>query len=179
MTRIINIWGGPGVGKSTVASGLYHEMKKLDYSVEYVTEYAKDLVWEGTQSLLENQLHIFSEQYRKQFKLLGNVDYIVTDSPIALSCIYYDLYNDKSRRYNSEYSNLSKHFFLETFRQFQNLNYYLPRQTKYNPSGRVENENAAKEVDRLIHEFLEKNITDYQTLDIKNSIPFILRGIRV
>ena len=27
-TKIINLFAGPGAGKSTVASGLFHEMKK-------------------------------------------------------------------------------------------------------------------------------------------------------
>ena len=35
--QIINIWGGPGVGKSTAAAGLFYEMKKLQLNVELVT----------------------------------------------------------------------------------------------------------------------------------------------
>ena len=46
LKMIINIFGGPGVGKSTVAADLFVIMKKEGYSVELVTEYAKELTYE-------------------------------------------------------------------------------------------------------------------------------------
>ena len=89
MTKVICLCGGPGVGKSTVATGLFSALKQRKVSCEYVSEYAKEVVWEGTHKLLENQIHIFAEQFRRQFRLLGKVDYIVTDSPLILSSVYF------------------------------------------------------------------------------------------
>lgn len=60
-TMIINIYGGPGIGKSTIAAGLFNLMN-VTYegftSVELVTEYAKDLIWENRLTTLQNQFYI-------------------------------------------------------------------------------------------------------------------------
>ena len=46
MTKVINLFGGPGAGKSTTAAGLFYEMKVRDIKCELVTEYAKDMTYE-------------------------------------------------------------------------------------------------------------------------------------
>ena len=43
---VINLLGGPGCGKSTVAAGIFHQLKSLGYSTELVTEYVKDIVYD-------------------------------------------------------------------------------------------------------------------------------------
>lgn len=48
MTKIINLFGGPGVGKSTIASGLFYYMKIAGYNVEAPQEWCKQKVYEGT-----------------------------------------------------------------------------------------------------------------------------------
>jgi len=86
--KIINLFGGPGVGKSTLAAGVFSLMKLEGKDVELVTEYAKELVWESV--ALENlsQLNIFANQYKRIARLDGKVEYVVTDSPLLLSSIY-------------------------------------------------------------------------------------------
>ena len=59
---VINLWGAPGSGKSTTAAGLFFLMKINKYKVELVTEYAKDLVWNGHEAMFGNQISIFAEQ---------------------------------------------------------------------------------------------------------------------
>lgn len=177
-TKIINYFSGPGAGKSTAAAGLFHEMKKRNYSVEYATEYAKDVVFENTTILLENQLHIFSEQFRRQFKLLGKVDYIITDSPILLSCIYFDEYNAKTNRYDYAYSELTKKYFRETFNQFDNINYFIHREsTKYVPSGRVENVDQAISLDQKIKDYLNHYNIPYQMVLQETAVITILNQL--
>ena len=44
--KVINLFGGPGCGKSTTAADLFARMKLRGLSVELVTEYAKDVVWD-------------------------------------------------------------------------------------------------------------------------------------
>ena len=39
------IGGSPGVGKSTVAAGVFSELKRRQISCEYVSEYAKEITW--------------------------------------------------------------------------------------------------------------------------------------
>ena len=58
MSKIINFFGGPGIGKSTQASGLFTEMKKHHMSVEYTYEFPKEVAWEGNVSQLRDQFFI-------------------------------------------------------------------------------------------------------------------------
>lgn len=58
MTTYVNIFGGPGVGKSTTAADLFVAMKKAGYNVELVTEVAKDFVWEDRSTTLTIQPYI-------------------------------------------------------------------------------------------------------------------------
>jgi ATP:corrinoid adenosyltransferase len=53
--KVINLWAGPGAGKSTTASGLFYLMKTADMQVELVTEYAKDMTWEGRHEVLQDR----------------------------------------------------------------------------------------------------------------------------
>lgn len=47
MTLYVNLYGGPGTGKSTGASYIFSKLKLAGVEAELVTEYAKDLVWEA------------------------------------------------------------------------------------------------------------------------------------
>lgn len=47
MTKVINLYGGPGTGKSSTAGMLFAHLKLRGVNCEYVQEYAKDAAWEG------------------------------------------------------------------------------------------------------------------------------------
>jgi ABC-type glutathione transport system ATPase component len=55
-TIMVNIYGGPGCGKSTTAAGVFTLLKIHKIDCELVTEFAKDLTWENRHKTLENQL---------------------------------------------------------------------------------------------------------------------------
>jgi adenylylsulfate kinase-like enzyme len=42
--HVINLFGGPGTGKSTLAAALFTDLKMKGINAELVTEFAKDLV---------------------------------------------------------------------------------------------------------------------------------------
>jgi hypothetical protein len=88
MLKVINLYGPPGVGKSTAAAGLFNLMKLHGHSVEYVPEYAKDLTWEKHWQGLAHQPSILAEQHRRLFRLEGQVEWAVTDSPIPMQIAY-------------------------------------------------------------------------------------------
>lgn len=87
-TVLINFFAGPGAGKSTLAAGLFHYLKYKGYSAELVTEYAKEWAWEGRSIFPLDQLKITTEQFAREARLYGKVDYIITDSPTRLSKAY-------------------------------------------------------------------------------------------
>ena len=90
MTIYVNLFGRPGVGKSTKAAELFVYVKQNwpKVSCELVTEVAKDFVWEERHQTLENQPYVTMKQYRNLKRLLGKVDLVITDTPLLLGTVY-------------------------------------------------------------------------------------------
>lgn len=86
--KVINFFAAPGVGKSTSAAGLFNLMKMRGHSVELVSEFAKDLTWSKNWLGLTNQLHILGEQDRRLRVLEGQVEWVITDSPLPMGLAY-------------------------------------------------------------------------------------------
>ena len=145
---VVNLYGGPGSGKSTTAAGIFSELKMLGLNTELVTEYAKDKVWEKHESILDNQIYVFAKQYHRLFRLIDQVEVIVTDAPILLSTIY----NKDRTTLGSSLDNLV----IEAYHTFTNVNYFLNRTKKYNPQGRLQTEVEAKELDIQINNMLDR-----------------------
>ena len=114
MTKVINLFGGPGAGKSTTAAGLFYEMKVRDIKCELVTEYAKDMTYEKRTNILSDQLYILAKQNRKLIRLVGEVDYIITDSPLLIGLMYVPV------NYYAQFSSLVH----EIFGSYNNTNFF-------------------------------------------------------
>ena len=152
-TQVINIIGGPGTGKSTIATGIYSLMKQDGINCELASEYAKDVSWEGNVSLLHNQIKLFAEQYRRIYRLLDKVDFVICDSPLLLNAVYLKFFLKRTEKkfFDEDYIYLQEQFFLETFAQFNNINYYIQRNNKYHTSnGRVHTLEESQEIDKAI-----------------------------
>ena len=88
-TFVISFVGAPGAGKSTAALGTAYELKKKALSVEYVQEFAKDLAYNGLlERYIPNQSYIVSEQFKRVYDLLGQVDYLVTDAGLEITALH-------------------------------------------------------------------------------------------
>jgi hypothetical protein len=131
---VVNLFAGPGAGKSTVAAGVFEELKWQGVEVELVREFAKDEVWADHKKSFGNQLYLTGIQSHRQFVLRDEVDVVITDSPIILGCLY------------GASPKLSEAL-LEEFNQYNNINYFLQRTKAYNPKGRNQNAEEAKTVD--------------------------------
>ena len=66
-TLVINLFGGPGCGKSTTMARLFADLKTMGYNVEMVSEFAKDLVYEMRQETMKDELYIFAKQHHRLF----------------------------------------------------------------------------------------------------------------
>ena len=152
MTKYINIFGGPGIGKSTVAASLFVEMKKMGLNVELVTEVAKDFVWEDRATTLTIQPYITIKQFRNLVRLKGKVDYVITDAPVLLGCMYAD-------RYAPTLPVSYKQFIVDLHRQELNpsINLVLQRSFEYDSNGRYQTEEEARELDIDIMRVLNDN----------------------
>lgn len=149
--KVINLLSGPGAGKSTTAAGLFYQMKLKGINVELITEYAKDMTWEERYNTLSNQLYIFAKQYSRQLRVKNKVDYIVTDSPLLLSLIY------TPKNYPGSFELMVMDFWNE----FDNYNFFIRREKKYNPIGRNQTEDEAKDIDIKIWNMLNLRYIDY------------------
>lgn len=128
--KVINLFGGPGVGKSTTAAGLFFLMKLKGYSVELVTEYAKDLVWSHREKTFTDQLYILAKQNHRLHVLKDEVDYVITDSPLLLSNVYRS--EDSTKEWTAYVKRL--------FGSYNNRNFIINRVKEYVTGGRNENE---------------------------------------
>ena len=55
-TIMVNLWGGPGTGKSTLMADVFAELKWRGVDCEQAPEFAKEKVWESTDSELDEQI---------------------------------------------------------------------------------------------------------------------------
>lgn len=143
-TKIVNLYSGPGTGKSTMCAALFAEFKFSGVDCEMATEYAKDLVWQKSFKTLECQPYVFGKQLHRLARLNGQVDYVITDSPLLLSLVY-----DKDK--SQEFINYA----LKEYNKFDNINIFLIREKKYNPNGRMQTESEAKLKDKEIRTLLD------------------------
>jgi hypothetical protein len=176
MSKIINLFGGPGIGKSTQASGLYFEMKKIGMSVEMPYEYPKVLAWDKNYNAVKDQLYVIGNQHRNIARLYGQVDYIIVDSPILLSLVYKDRYNDELEYPSSLYGDKFNEFILDLNSKYDSLNIVLERDSDmFNQDGRFQDLNESLEIDNDIVKILDSNNINYNLVKVNdNSIKTIL-----
>lgn len=170
MTVYINLFGGPGVGKSTRAAELFAEMKKEGESVELVTEVAKDFIWEERSSTMKIQPYVTIKQYRNLERLKGKVDYVITDAPILLGCVYAEIF---AQDLPSSY----KDFIVDLHREVlsPSINIILKREFDYDTTGRYQNEDEARDIDERIERWV-KNTSIYQKSYAKDVTPFNIKN---
>ena len=166
-TLVVNLLGGAGVGKSTLACKTFALLKEKGLDCELVLEYVKDMVYEGRSEIFKCQPYIFGKQLFKIFRFNGKVDVISTDSPIFLDIVY-DEENDENFR----------QYVLKQFNKFNNLNIYLNRTVSYQTNGRLQDEEEAIKYDTKVKYWLNELQVPYFDIDVdKDSSNKILESI--
>lgn len=153
-TTVINLFGGPGIGKSTICAQMYADLKKRGVSCEMVREYVKDWAWEQRQLGPYDQLHITGEQIRREALLLGRTNIVITDSPVLIGAEY-------ARRYSPKHVAKGA---LEAARAYyrqvaedghEHIHVMLAREGEYTPEGRYQTESEARKIDTGLEVLLE------------------------
>ncbi len=169
--NIVNLFAGPGAGKSTLAAGLFYTLKTLGHNVELVTEFAKDLTWENRHLALSNQVYVLGEQSHRLHRLIGQVDLIITDSPILLSSFYAE-----GSPLQEEIEALSLGIHLE----YESLNVMVGRTKKYNPKGRNQTEDQASYIDSKIKAMLyDKDVSHINISGDKGGLDSLSHYVKV
>lgn len=143
-TKVIGLYGGPCSGKSTIAARLFSDLKLLGYNCELATEYAKDATWQQSYKVLENQIYVFAQQQHRLWRLRGNVDVIITDSPLPLYIVY------------GTTTDTFKKLVVEEYERYTNFDIYLNRiPNRFNPKGRIHSEDESKILDKKIIDLMK------------------------
>lgn len=167
MTLVINLFGGPGSGKSTGATAIFSMLKMHDVNAEYVPEYAKDLAWEKTLQVYYNPWNMLGEQHNRQHRLIDQADVIITDSPLLQQAAYVDdkFYHDTC---------------LGLFNKFENVNWFIQRSKTFNPKGRKHNFDESVIIDKKILDMLgDDNIPFNSTKGNHEGYNYIVQAILV
>ncbi len=157
---VINLFGGPGSGKSTVMAGLFYRLKRKHCNVELASEYAKDLVFSQTLDKIPQEF-IFAEQHRRLQILKDNVDYAISDCPLILSHMYYLRTTDPAKNKNSA---AFLDYVIATHKCYENFNVLLERPDVFTERGRVNTLEQSKEIDHQIVHLLSQHGFPFITL---------------
>ena len=173
MTYVINLIGGSGIGKSTLAAEVFVEMKKLGLDAELVREYVKNWAYQGVTVGKFDQVYLFGKQSRYESQLYNKVGVIITDSPLLLGPIYELYYGNES---------LTETLMLQYYQRCRendiiHKNYVLIRNKPFVTKGRYETEEQAREVDALIFKKLEDWALDYTIIDTKYEAQSIIGNL--
>ena len=160
----INLFAGPGAGKSVTSARLFYNLKLKNLNVELVHEYIKNWAYQKRIPKSFDQYYIFSKQMYAENLLLSNgVDFIVTDSPLLLQipyCIESMLPGWESL------VNMCREF----DKKYKPINIFLNRGgIEYIPYGRYQQSiEEAVQMDNIIIDFLDSNNIVYKKFNTKD-----------
>lgn len=167
--RVVNLYGGPGTGKSIAAAGTFAIAKLLGANTELITEYAKDATWEQrSEKLFKSQEYIFGKQHFRVSRVADQVDFVITDSPILMGAVY-----------------MPPDFPMPSLRQtiyeaqdnYDSINILLKRSGAYQQDGRSQSLAEAEEKDRQIEALLIDRGVEYTTIKFDRKTPFRIINI--
>ena len=167
--KVINFYGVPGCGKSTLASELFVYMKKRGLNVELASEYAKDLVYEERYTTIQDQVYLLAKMNHKlQMYKKAKLDYVICDSPLLLNIMY------KQHQYMMNYldDKVFSDFCINLNNTYDRLNFFITKDSsfKYQQVGRVESESESKTYISRLKNILDSNNEKY--ISIINSANF-------
>lgn len=152
--KVINFFGAPGVGKTTMAMFLTALLNQKQVDAQVSLEFVKEYIHSGSENLLAYQNYIFAQQER-QLRILKNsneVEFAVTDAPLLHSVFYAP----------ENYPIFFKELVFEIFHSYDNINFFIHRKHPYSYNGRIHNEEKSDFISKKMPIFL-----------INHNIPFI------
>lgn len=156
---VVNLFGAPGAGKSTLAllvAGLlktYHP----DLTTECPDEIAKIAVYDEAHKVLSCQINVAGRQYWQVARCQGHADVVVTDSPILLSVVYG---TETVPPMPPEFAVVCKHY----HDLLPSLSFYVERTHAFERRARIQNEEGAALLGEKIKTMLTRLAVPFRTV---------------
>lgn len=182
--KLIMVVGPPCSGKSTLASGVHTELKKIGENSIFVSEVATDYIAEyGTPSTPMEQMVIFYKQLNKEKMFMNSKDYIICDSSSILNYFYFrQLFSTNLS--NKDIASIN-HVQKEILKHVSKIDhiFYIPSLDAYSVDDgiRFQDKKDINKIERWIKSYLElENIThsDLSNIKIEDRVEKILNTIK-
>jgi nicotinamide riboside kinase len=169
---VVNIIGGPGTGKSILASEVFSKLKRDGVTCDVAWEYIKRKLREKALKVVQSQLYLFGKQQFQLFTMKDEVEVVITDAPLLLFSYY-----DKTR------CPYLRDMVINEYNKYNNLLYFIERDlsVEYETEGRYQDLEGAKEVDIELRKFLDDNNIQYKLIKGigSNSLETITNDIKI
>ena len=159
-TKVINIIGGPGCDKSLFSAAIILHLNLHNKTVETIPDYAKSLVWQQNFEVLKNQYFIAQRQFEMLNLLDGQVQFLITECSLPQVLYYNENYAENICDVAKTRAQI-----LEWYKQHDNINIFVERgEKKYVHTGRFQDEEQAKNIDRGLRALLVREGIRYTAL---------------
>lgn len=152
---VVNFFGGPGAGKSTLALGVASKLKQAGVNCEYIHEFAKELTWDERFNAMKNQTWILGSQYEMLRRCMYQVDVIITDTSLLNSALY-----GRQLPFGDKIGDLA----ISMFNSMENMTFVVDRKKAYKTAGRSQNEGEALMIDQEVRDFLSSCVIEYHNV---------------
>jgi len=149
--RIICFYGGPCTGKSSIASRIFADLKKIGANVELITEKVKEWTFCNSKPASWDQIYLQGVQISKLFYALNSgIQYVIEENPPFLNAFYAQEYGLPCYKYLFD---IAKEF----DSSFPSKNIHLTRHTQnHDNKGIYQTLKEAKEIDNKILSMLDQ-----------------------
>lgn len=179
-SKLISFIGAPASGKSTLATDVHTELKKLGKNSIYISESATDYIAEyGIPDTPMDQVTIFYKQTNRERMYIGTKEYIICDSSGILNYFYFrKLFKTPlSNKDIATINHLQKEI-LKTINHWDFIFYLPPMLDNVEDGIRYQNIEEILKIDRWIKSYLEMEsipFIDLSKVDVKDRQNFVLK----
>jgi nicotinamide riboside kinase len=181
-SKLIQIFGPPASGKSTLAAEVHTELKKKGINSILVSEVSTDYIAEyGIPNTPSDQMIIFYKQLNREKMFLDSKDYIICDSSSILNYFYFrSLFGNKLSNKDIASINHIQKEILKHINIIDMVFYVPPIDTNINDGIRFHNGEQISKLGTMIKSYLElENIRhdDLSNIDMSTRVDYIIKSI--